>query len=192
MKKYLDKTLFELTDTLGGLEFFKDDQRKKELLKYDGKELLIYYFNHPKMKYKKMQYLLLTVPEIWKDFNLNDWIDVICNVVRPESYRILFDEEACFEDIKFLYRYIGVDSVKLYKDNCKNSDVEILNKIISDYAYDMFKSDLDIENFEDGTYGSFYYFKEMKERLLIQGVQEASYKDDLTETDLLRSYVINT
>ncbi|WP_185287894.1 hypothetical protein [Chryseobacterium lactis] len=189
MDTYLDKILSDLAKTFGGLEFFKSDEIKRELLKYNGKELLVYFFNHPNMKFKKMQFLLLTIPEIWKDFNLEDWIYIIYNVKRPENYHILFNEEAYFEDIKFLYKYIEVDSIKLYKQYCKNEDIIILDKVISDYAYDMFKTELDIENFEDFTYGDVHYFKEMKERLLTQGAQETNYKNDLTDIDALRNYI---
>lgn len=183
MKKYIDFLVKELERKKNisdaGVSFFV--AYKADILKQDKLVFLIDCFNHSEINYKYMQYLLLTIPEVWKDFSLDDWKFIIRNVKRKSKYKVLYDDEGCFEDIKFLFKWIEVDSVDLYRNDSKinERDKNILDRVIKSYAYDIYKdpehSNLDYEWFEEGVYGDIMYFEIMKERLLKQGALEANF-----------------
>jgi hypothetical protein len=169
MKELIDKIIKK--SLIEGYDYFS--QEKNNLLKFNTKEVLITFFNHPKMWHRDMEALLLWIPELWKDFNLDDWLEIIRNVDRPANYKILFTETSQFEDIKFLYKWIKIDSIKLYQEDSllSSEKKEVLDNIIPRFMYENDISDLEMENFEDGTYGDYKYIETMRERLISQGAK---------------------
>jgi len=155
---------------LNGWESYKN--LKSELLALNTKDLIIHILNDDTMRDSNVTALLLAIPELWKDFNLNDWKYIIQNVNRPSNYRLLMDNKPCFEDIRFLYNWIGIDSVKLYKNdlNISEENRRILDRIFPAFLVDSTRNgEFYRENFQDGTFGDIRYFKEMKNRLISQG-----------------------
>lgn len=172
---------------------YSEYQRSKsEFLKFDPKELIIACLNHSYFSGEDVAALLINVPEIWKDLNLNDWKYIIENVNRRADYRLVMDNDACFEDIKFLYKFLEIDSIKLYKEdsNITAENKSVLDRVIPGICTNFFKDDLDEEYFTDGTYGNRYYFREMKKKLITQGAKEAPYiKDAIANTPKLKTYI---
>lgn len=151
---------------------------RNEALTINSKELIVQMLNSPEIVYTDMSAILLILPEIWKDFNLEDWQYIIRNVNRPKQYKLYIDDGPYFEDIRFLYNWIGIDSIDLYKkdqiissDNKKNLD-QIINRFLNDPMRDNYK-----EDFEDGTFGNIKYFKDMKQRLISQGAKSSPVED---------------
>jgi len=167
MKELIDK-IIKISQSEGYDYFLKE---KNNLLKYNTKEVLIAFFNHPNMRHLRMEALLLWIPELWKDLNLDDWLEIIRNVDRPADYKILFTETSQFEDIKFLYKWVKIDSIKLYQEDSILSaeKKEVLDNIIPKFMYQNDITDLEMENFEDGTYGEYKHIEAMRERLISQG-----------------------
>ncbi|WP_298417870.1 hypothetical protein [uncultured Kordia sp.] len=151
---------------------------KKEILSVNSKELIIKLLNSSEIVYTDMSAVLLIIPEIWKDFELEDWKHIIQNVNRPKEYRLYIDDGPFFEDIRFLYNWIGIDSIELYKsdplilpENKKSLD-KIVHNFLKDTMRDNYK-----EDFEDGTFGNIDYFRKMKQKLISQGAKRNSLKD---------------
>lgn len=84
---------------------------KNELLAYNSKDLIIKLLNSEDFRYKNIRSLFVIIPELWKDFNLDDWMYIIRKVDRPTNYRLYIDDGPYFEDIRFLYNWIGIDSI---------------------------------------------------------------------------------
>lgn len=151
---------------------------KNEVLSVNSKELMVQMLNSPEIVYTDMSAVLLILPEIWKDFNLEDWVYIIRNVNRPKKYRLYIDDGPYFEDIRFLYNWIGIDSIDLYKrDQLISSDnKKSLDKIAHRFLIDPMRDDYK-EDFEDGTFGNIKYFKDMKQRLISQGAKSNPVED---------------
>ncbi|WP_370895586.1 hypothetical protein [Chryseobacterium gossypii] len=153
---------------------------KNELLTYNPKDLIISLLNTKELWNTDLRSLFIIIPEIWKDFNLNDWKYIIQSVNRPSNYRILIDHGPFFEDIRFLYNWIGIDSISLYKndpgislENKKN-----LDKVFPAFLLDpMRDGELYKEDFQDGTFGDIKYFKDMKIRLINEGAKASPMPD---------------
>ena len=82
--------------------------------------------------------------------------------------------EPCFEDLRFLYNWIGIDSVRLYKNESGISEKNkrSLDRVFPALLTDpMREGELDKENFQDGTFGDIKYFRDMKIRLINQGAK---------------------
>jgi hypothetical protein len=171
-----------------------DDVRenKSEYLNFNQKELITAFLNCELMKGSRLEQVLLELPELWRDLNLSDWKEIIQKVNRRENYKYLFDDWACFEDVKFLYKFLEIDSIDLYKSDSILTDSAKRNitSAISIYCSDFIKSQSDSENFDDGTYPSKSLFMEVKSRLISQGAKEAPYKTDaILEAEQLREYI---
>lgn len=155
---------------LNGWESYKN--LKSELLTLNTKDLIIHILNDDTMRDSNVTALLLAIPELWKDFNLNDWKYIIQNVNRPSNYRLLMDNKPCIEDIRFLYNWIGIDSISLYKKDTliSKENKQNLDKVFPAFLSDTIRNgEIYKENFQDGTFGDIRYFKEMKIRLISQG-----------------------
>lgn len=151
-------------------ESYKD--LKSELLSVDTKSLIVRILNERRFRDTDVKALLLVIPELWKDFNLDDWKYIIRKVDRSANYRVLIDNEPCFEDIRFLYNWIGIDSLKLYKNE---SGISEENKKSLDRVFPVLLTDpmregeSYKEDFQDGTFGNIKYLRDMRIRLINQG-----------------------
>ncbi|MEN5309172.1 hypothetical protein ABE425_16860 [Chryseobacterium cucumeris] len=147
---------------------------KNELLSVDTKNLIVQILNESRFRDTDVKALLLVIPELWKDFNMDDWMYIIRKVDRSANYRVLIDNEPCFEDIRFLYNWIGVDSIKLYQngsgipEKSKKSLDRVFPVLLTD---PMREGELYKEDFQDGTFGDIKYFRDMKTRLISQGAK---------------------
>lgn len=155
---------------------FEIEPIKQELILNTSKEFIVEILNSKEFIYTDIGYLLLVVPELWKDFNLEDWLYVIRNVNREKNYRILINSEPCFEDIRFLHNWIGIDSIDLYKNDIGISDEnkKSLDIVFPEFLTDTLRNgEVYMEDFSDGTFGDINYFKEMHESLLSQGASKS-------------------
>lgn len=174
MKQLTRKILKATSGPKGDWENFKS-LKNEILLDQSKKELIVDILNTKEFIYTDVGGLFLTIPELWKDFNLDDWLYIIRNVIRPAKYRLYMDYEPNFEDIRFLYNWIGIDSVNLYKED---SEISKENKVNLDKVFPQFlndtmrNGDTYKEDFKDGTFGNIKYFRDMKQRLILQGVKE--------------------
>ncbi|MEN4759540.1 hypothetical protein ABEG63_04295 [Chryseobacterium sp. C39-AII1] len=147
---------------------------KKELLTYNTKDLIVEILNANNFRNSDTRSLLLIIPELWKDFSLEDWKYIIRKVNRPSIYRLYIDNSSQFEDIRFLYNWIGIDSVSLYKNDSliSKENKQALDKVFPAYLIDpMRDGGLYKEDFQDGTFGNIDYFRKMKHRLISQGAK---------------------
>ncbi len=167
MEKLINKLIKELDQN--GWDAIKD--YKKEILSHEGKEFMINLLNNLDLRYTHAPVVFLIIPEIWKDFNLQDWKYVIHNIDRPAKYRILFDDSSNFEDLKFLYNWIGIDSIKLCNedDELPIEKKKAINRVLPNFLFEQLGDGE--EDFEDGTFGKKEYFITMKERLISQGAK---------------------
>lgn len=150
-----------------------------DLLSVDTKNLIIHLLNEIKLRDSDVRALLLCIPELWKDFSLEDWKFIIRKVNRPSNYRVLIDNSPCFEDIKFLYNWIGIDSIKLYKNDPEISDEskKSMDRVFPLFLHDTMRNGEYMEDFQDGTFGDIKYFREMKSRLMSQGAKPSPLPD---------------
>ena len=170
MKKIIEKIIEHRKKE--GWDIFK--KMKSEILQFDSKYFLINCFNHEKMNNTYMSAMLLIIPELWKNFNLEDWLNIMRAIERPKKYRLYMDDSAHFEDIKFLYNWIEIDSIKLFKEDLiiSNENKRVLNKIFPGYLRDLIKSNPDyMEDFNDKTFGEYKHLEAMRERLISQGAK---------------------
>lgn len=146
---------------------------KNELLTYNSRDLIVNLLNSKNFRYKSIRSLLVIVPELWKDFSLEDWMYIIRKVNRPSSYRIYIDDGPYFEDIRFLYNWIGIDSISLYKNDSgvSSKNKQSLDRVFPVFLHDTLRNGDYKEEFLDGTFGDIRYFKEMKTRLINQGAK---------------------
>jgi len=147
---------------------------KNEILTYDKKDLIVEILNTNSFRYSDAKNLLLIIPELWKDFSLEDWKYIIRKINRPSNYRLYIDNSSQFEDIRFLYNWIGIDSIALYKNDSliSKENKQALDKVFPAFLIDpMRDGDLYKENFQDGTFGDINYFRKMKQRLINQGAK---------------------
>ena len=170
----------KLIENLNRLMYDEILEQKTDILEVDGKQLIIDLLNDEYLGSRDVSALLKIIPEIWKDFNLSDWQDIIRSVNRPAEYRPNIDTEANFEDIRFLYHWIGIDSLDLYQNT---SGISVSNKSILDKKakYCLVDSDRNGNNYEisfkEGIYGNIQYFRDMKARLISQGAKANSLPD---------------
>ncbi|AXO80717.1 hypothetical protein DZC78_10085 [Olleya aquimaris] len=175
MKQLTRKILKATSGPEGDWENFRL-LKNEILLEENKKELIIDILNTKEFIYTDVGGLFLTIPELWEDFDLNDWLHIIRNVNRPSKYRLYMDYEPNFEDIRFLYNWIGIDSVSLYKEDSEISkeNKENLNKVFPQFLNDTMRNgDTYKEDFKDGTFGDISFFRIMKERLISQGAKES-------------------
>ncbi|HCN49646.1 MAG TPA: hypothetical protein DIT10_11225 [Chryseobacterium sp.] len=170
----MEQIIMKLIDFLqsNGWESYKD--LKSELLSLDTKSLIVQILSEKQFVDSDVKALFLAIPELWKDFNLDDWMYIIRKVERSANYRVLIDNEPCFEDLRFLYNWIGIDSVRLYKNESGISEKNkrSLDRVFPALLTDpMREGELDKENFQDGTFGDIKYFRDMKIRLINQGAK---------------------
>ena len=168
MEKLINKLLLDLKENgwTTGVEI-----NKKEILQNGGKEFITNLLSNPEFRYTYAPRVFLIIPQIWNNFSLDDWKYVLRNVKRPLKYRPLFDESASFEDIKFLYNWIKIDSLKLFDEDPEISD-EIKQKVrrlFPNFLSMDLDEDLAEEDFKDGTFGDRKYLAEMRDRLISQG-----------------------
>lgn len=166
-------------------ESFKNEE--SDYLYFNSRDLIIECLNNELFYVKDVESLLLRLPKLWSDFSLDDWKHVIRNVARKPDYRYMFDSEPCFVDIKFLYKYLEVDSIKLYKEDTELSEESkaSITKAVSVFCFQFFKDEYDLETIQDEP-----AFKKAKDRLLSEGASEASFKtDEMMETDAFRGYI---
>lgn len=174
MRQITKKILLAISGPEGDWANFKP--LKNEILEEDKRGLITEILNTKEFVYTDVRALFLIIPELWKDFNLEDWLYIIRNVNRPDKYRGLMDYEPHFEDIRFLYNWIGIDSISLYKNDSQISEKNKANldKVFPGFTADSMRSgDTYKEDFEDGTFGNIEYFREMKQRLISQGAKES-------------------
>lgn len=170
----MEQIIIKLIDFLQSNDWESYKDLKSELLSIDIKDLIVQILNERGFRDTDVRALLLAIPELWKDFNLHDWMYIIRKVERSANYRVLIDNEPCFEDIRFLYNWIGIDSVRLYKNE---SDISEKNKRSLDRVFPVLLTDpmregeLYKENFQDRTFGGVKYFRDMKLRLMNQGAK---------------------
>ena len=50
---------------------------KNELLSVDTKNLIVQILNESRFRDTDVKALLLVIPELWKDFNMDDWMYII-------------------------------------------------------------------------------------------------------------------
>ncbi|GEN75759.1 hypothetical protein [Chryseobacterium hagamense] len=160
-----------------GWDIFK--HLKKELLNYNSKDLIIKLLNSKEFKYKNIRSLLVIIPELWKDFSLEDWRIIMREVNRPSNYRVFIDDGPYFEDVRFLYNWIGIDSIKLYKNDPEISDENkrYLDRVFPLFLHDTMRNGEYMEDFHDGTFGDIKFFREMKSRLMSQGAKPSPLPD---------------
>lgn len=97
--------------------------------------------------------LMLTLPELWEDFTVEDWIGLFESVGdRPTGIKIKEIDTGIFTDILFFGKYLELDGIDLA---LKHSDLSCENKLaIANYAKvfceDFIKSPIDLESL-DGT-----------------------------------------
>ncbi|MEN5309174.1 hypothetical protein ABE425_16870 [Chryseobacterium cucumeris] len=146
---------------------------KNELLAYNSKDLIIKLLNSEDFRYKNIRSLFVIIPELWKDFNLDDWMYIIRKVDRPTNYRLYIDDGPYFEDIRFLYNWIGIDSISLYKNDpgVSSKNKQNLDKVFPMFLHDTLRNGDYKEEFSDGTCGDIKYFRDMKTRLISQGAK---------------------
>ncbi|MDG4653924.1 hypothetical protein [Chryseobacterium arthrosphaerae] len=168
----MEQIIIKLVDFLqsNGWERYKG--LKNELLSLDTKSLIVQILNEKRFVDSDVRALFLAIPELWKDFNLDDWMYIIRKVERSANYRVLIDNEPCFEEIRFLYNWIGIDSVRLYKNESGISEKNkrSLDRVFPALLTDpMREGELYKENFQDETFGDIRYLRDMKIRLINQG-----------------------
>lgn len=147
---------------------------KIQLLSVNTRDLVIHVLNDSRFRNSDVEALLLCIPELWKDFSLNDWKFIIQKVNRSSNYRLLMDNDPCFEDVKFLYNWIEIDSINLYKNDTgiSNKDKKFLNKVFPALLSDTLKKSGSYkEDFEDGTFCNPKYFQEAKIKLVAEGAK---------------------
>lgn len=152
---------------------------KNELLMHNSKELIVRLLNSDSFRYKNIRSLFLIIPELWKDFNLDDWMYIIRKVDRPENYRLYKDDGPYFEDIRFLYNWIGIDSISLYKNDpgVSSKNKQSLDRVFPVFLHDTLRNGDYMEEFLDGTFGDIKYFRDMKIRLMNQGASASPMPD---------------
>lgn len=148
---------------------------KDQMLQEDTRELIINLMKVDNVMFQNIGALFIVIPELWKDYDLEDWLYIIRNAERPKNYRVLIDDGTYFEDIRFLYNWIGIDSVDLYKNDSQISKAnkDALDNVFPDFLSDTMRNgDSYKEDFKDGTFGNIEYFREMNQRLINQGAKE--------------------
>ncbi len=102
-------------------------QFKKQIFFCDKVEFITELFNCNFYSYYTLK-LLFSLPELWLDFKLADWITIVSNIKRIVP-RPLGMYEGCFCDIVFLCCYIGIDSFQIIMSS--NFDKEAKKNILS-------------------------------------------------------------
>lgn len=86
---------------------------------------------------------LFSLPELWIDFKLEDWIAVVSNTKRITP-RPLGDQEGCFCDILLLCHYLGIDGFKILF--LSNLDKDAKKNILSYFRMHPFLFNPSLEN----------------------------------------------
>jgi hypothetical protein len=146
---------------------------KDQILSYGNKEFIIDMLNFDFFIHNHAETIFLKIPELWKDLSLDDWKEIIVSIHRPETYRPFMEVSSHFEDVKFLYNWIEIDSISLYKDipNLSESNKKSLDKNLK-YLFDDSDKRWNLtEDFEDGTLCNPIYFNQAKMKLVSQGAK---------------------
>lgn len=146
---------------------------ENEILSQEPKDFLVACFTNEDIHYRYMNEILLIFTDLWKDFNLDDWREIMRRIDRPKGYRPLFDDTGHFEDVKFLLNWIEIDSIELYQNDPEISEKnkKVLDKVIPLFLFSPTKGVDFMEDFEDGTYGNYQHLVKMRERLIKQGAK---------------------
>ena len=77
----------------------------EQILQLDRNDFLLYNFEHGNTLYTS--YLMLCLPELWKDITVEDLLNIIYRFTNDFSY---------FTFLYFTYKYVEIDSIKLILD----------------------------------------------------------------------------
>lgn len=170
MSNLINKIYWELRE---GGNIDSIDDFKTQILSYGNKQFIIDLLNFEIFIHRNAEAIFLKIPELWKDFSLDDWKEIILSIDRPKTYRAFMEVSAHFEDIKFLHNWLEIDSISLYKNisNLSESNRKSLDKNVEYLFGDTWKNWDLTEDFEDGTFCNTKYFKESKMKLIAEGAK---------------------
>lgn len=113
MKNFIKKLIFEIQED--GWDVV--NKKKQQILNFDNKQFIIEILNTESFRNTFAEATLLILPELWKDFNLSDWLEIMRRIKSPVNYRVLMDDGPYFVDIRFLCSWIGIDARKLFRED---------------------------------------------------------------------------
>ena len=124
MKKLLDKIYsgYGVSGSVG-IEYF--NVYRNELSKYDSIDLITQLEEHYPKQF--ILDLLLSVPSIWSEFSVLEWVEVMKKGNPRSDPTKVDDGDGDYADIYFLSRYLGVDAVQLFLDQNEFSENDKLN-----------------------------------------------------------------
>jgi hypothetical protein len=96
--------------------------RSKEILSFDSTDFIKYNMENFYSGY--CIHLLLCLPELWLNFSLQKWLSLSKSINRNKNYKLMDANEATFDDIKFLCKYIGLNLLPIYTQD-KSLDISI-------------------------------------------------------------------
>jgi hypothetical protein len=125
--------------------------------------------------------VLLSLPEIWRDFSSSEWIRLMSSVT-PRSNSISWkDEEAGYADFVFLCRYLNVNALSVYcdLDGVPREDKCFVLTHFEKNPYPMLLDDLDKEDLDGEYFVDNVVLTSVKRRLLKEGIfEEFTYTGD--------------
>lgn len=141
------------------------------LLNFDSKDVLVCLFNEMERSFNIP--FLLCAPELWSNFHRGDWEYIFSNVKRPSDFHYLMKDYGNFDDVLFLYRYIGVDALKWLFEfpGISQTDKKTIFKYFKIGVHHLIKDSMDEENFGDGTWADLSYYNSMYKNLVAEGVE---------------------
>ena len=113
--------------------------------------------------------------ELWSDLLLKDWKQIVSNVKRPSNIRFIIDDYGVYCDLIFLYKFLGIDSFSILNE-CEDLDQyskQIIFSNLLELLPELYITEYDIENFEDGTYPNYNTYKTVQNKLIDNGAKKS-------------------
>lgn len=133
--------------------------------------------------------VLLWRVDLWKSLSLKQWNKIIQSIDRrgAENKVFLIHDYGKYCDLIFLYRYLGIDSIKLlFDDTVINKDEK--KKVLTDIEkidFLFLKRESDIEDFKDGTFPDNGLYELVQERLIVEGAVKSRKNIEGMRKDIL-------
>lgn len=145
-----------------------------EIQQIGAKELLLVCMQNHESRY--IIPLMLSLPELWRDFTVDDWLSIMKNVGNRPPYAMIKSQigsVGVHADIMFLCKYLEIDGLDLYlnhagaTDENKFATVRYMNGFLDEFV----KENSDYEDLSDSDENVFDGFtlgdlNQIKQRLL--------------------------
>ncbi|MBC7797093.1 MAG: hypothetical protein H7Z37_09500 [Pyrinomonadaceae bacterium] len=128
------------------------NQFSNEIQQIGAKEFLLVCMQNHESRY--IIPLMLSVPELWRDFTVDEWLSIMKNVGNRPPHAMIKSQigsVGVHADIMFLCKYLEIDGLDLYLSHAEATDENKFATVryMKGFLDEFVKGDLDYEDLSD-------------------------------------------